>query len=83
MNLEFNKSYKYKELCNALDLEPKTGRTKIYQLKKIQSQYEILKNGNYFTVLREYTDQEKSIIDLKGMYQVPEIYWSNFKWRFI
>lgn len=69
MNLEFNKSYKYKELCNALNLEPKTGRTKIYQLKKIQSQYEILKNGNYFTVLREYTDQEKSIIDLKGIYQ--------------
>ncbi len=67
--LEFNKSYKYKELCEALNLERKTGSSKIYQLQRLQSQYEILKNGTYYTVLREYTDQEKSIIDLKGMYQ--------------
>ena len=36
MNLEFNRSYKYKELCNALDLELKTGKARSLQINKIQ-----------------------------------------------
>lgn len=57
--LEFNKSYKYKDLCEILNLECKTGSSKIYQIKRLQKQYEILKNGIYYTILREYTKEEK------------------------
>ena len=41
MELEFNKPYKYKDLCNFFNLEPKTGTTKIYQIKRLQKEYEI------------------------------------------
>lgn len=63
--LEFNKVYKYKDLCEALNLELKTGKARECQLKKLEKEYEILRKSVYFTVIKKYTEEEKNILMLK------------------
>lgn len=73
MELEFNKPYKYKDLCNFFNLEPKTGTTKIYQIKRLQKEYEIEKLGTNYVFIKKYTKEEIELAEqtekLKGVYQ--------------
>lgn len=72
-NLQLETLYKYKDICDILNLEPKTGKGKILQLKKLEKQYEFEKNGMYFIFHKKYTKEEIELAEqtekLKGVYQ--------------
>ena len=59
-NIEFNTPIKYKTLCEMFDEEVKVGgRNKNLQIKRWQKEYEIIKNGMYYKIIRELSDEEK------------------------
>lgn len=52
----------YKELCNILEIKPKTGKSKIIQLEKLQELIEFHKEGNKF-VIDKIINKEGKFID--------------------
>lgn len=60
MAIEYNKKYTYKNLCKALNIQPKSSGYKTQQLKELGRKYEIKvdKRGNY-TILKEYDEIEQ------------------------
>lgn len=58
MAIEYNKKYKYKDLCKALDIEPKSGGYRQQQLRNLNKKYDIVSHNNYYIVKREKTDIE-------------------------
>jgi uncharacterized protein YaaW (UPF0174 family) len=61
--IKFNKKYKYKDLCRALDLPPQRGSKLTTQIKSISQNYEIVKNGKYYIILKQYTPLEKAEVN--------------------
>ena len=49
--LEKGKQYKYKDLCEAFEVEPKTGNAKKAQFKTFEQYLVLEKNGTWFTVV--------------------------------
>lgn len=59
----FNEPLKYKQICELMDDEEKKGgNNRKKQLDKWKKTYEIEKNGMYYYIKREYTDEEKFFI---------------------
>lgn len=56
--IEFNKEYRYKELCEVFDMKPCTNRQKT--IKAIGKNYLIEKHGAKYVVLKKYTEEEKT-----------------------
>lgn len=60
MELEFNKVYKYKELCEACNVKPTTNREKV--IKAISQKYDIEKVGRgEYIVHRQLSEEDKII----------------------
>ena len=54
--IEFGKEYKYKELCKALEVEPKRGGYQKNQMSQLSERYDIEKLPNKkYVVHKEYT----------------------------
>ena len=75
--MDFNKKMKYKELVEQLGLEWVEGGHRVRQLEKLRKEYEIEKEGTYYTIIRKLDEIEiirkKSYLTLKD-YMVPIIY---------
>ena len=75
--MDFNKKMKYKELVEQLGLEWVEGGHRVRQLEKLRKEYEIEKEGTYYTIIRKLNEIEiirkKSYLTLKD-YMVPIIY---------
>lgn len=53
--LIIGQEYKYKEICELIGIEPKTGNTKIKQLKELATLVDYEKNGTKFLIKEIYT----------------------------
>ena len=51
-NLKIGQVYKYKEICEIVGIEPKTGNTKIKQLKELATLVDYEKQGTKFLIKR-------------------------------
>lgn len=58
--IEFNKEYRYKELCEVFDMKPITNRQKT--IKAIGKNYLIEKHGAKYIILKKYTEEEKTVV---------------------
>lgn len=67
--IEFNKNYKYREICNLLNLTPCSGSKQRTQLNSLKKEYEIINKNGYYNFKRRYTTEEKNNMEIKGMYQ--------------
>lgn len=77
--IEFNKTYRYKELCEALGKENVVGSYKTTLLKNLYKNYEVLHKNGFYKIIREYTQEEKETKEIRGMYQkLLEAILSNF-----
>lgn len=65
-----NQELTYKQLCEALDIPYKSGKSKTYQLKKISlyCDLEILSNPTRYTVTEIY---DQSLLPSKSKFQIP------------
>lgn len=61
-NLEIGKKYKWKELCNTLEIKVSEGNTRKKDLKKLESYCKFTKEKAWFTIEQIY-DTPKEIID--------------------
>ena len=55
----FNKELKYKELCDVFGLEVKQGGSINKQFERLQKDYEIIKKGRYYVVIKRLSKQDK------------------------
>jgi len=69
MLIAMNKSYTYKELCDKFSLPVLSGSYQKTQINKLSKDYQIEKSGRYYTVIKEYTAEEKTQNEIKGYYQ--------------
>lgn len=60
-NLQVGQEYKYKELCELIGIEPKTGNTKIKQLKELATLINYEKNGVRFLIKEIYEEVKEKI----------------------
>lgn len=63
--LEKGKQYKYKDLCEAFGVEPKTGNAKKAQFKTFEQYLVLEKNGTWFTVV-DFHEQVQERNDGRG-----------------
>ena len=60
-NLIVGQSYKYKELCELIGIEPKTGNTKNSQLKELATVVNYEKNGVRFLIKEIYREKKEKM----------------------
>ena len=77
--IEFGKTYRYKELCNAFGRDNLVGSYKTTFLKNLNKNYEIIHKNGFYKIIRELTQEEKDAKEIKGMYQkLLEAILSNY-----
>lgn len=77
--IEIGRSYRYKELCEAIGKDNVIGSYKTTLLKSIYKNYEVVHKNGFYKIIREYSQQEKDAKEIKGMYQkLLEAILSNF-----
>lgn len=59
MNLEFNHPYKYKDLCEVLGLERKSGSAQRTQLSHLKQEYKIEKINKHYIIYEKYDNLKK------------------------
>lgn len=55
----FNKELKYKDLCEVFGLEVKQGGSIKRQIIRLQKDYEIVKDGRYYIIIKRLSKQDK------------------------
>lgn len=63
-NLIVGQVYKYKEICELIGIEPKTGNTKIKQLKELATLVDYEKQGTKF-LIKEIFEEAKEKVDMR------------------
>ena len=54
IELEFNKKYKYQQLCSIFQLEVKRGSAQRTQISKLKEKYDIEKDNGFYIINREW-----------------------------
>lgn len=67
--IPFNKSIRYKELCEALNIERQRGSKLQKQMTDLSKDFEIVKDGYNYTILKYYTEQDR----------LEKLYFDNIK----
>lgn len=67
--IPFNKNVRYKELCEALNIERQRGSKLQKQLNDLGKEFEIIKEGYNYTILKYYTEQDR----------LDKLYFDNIK----
>ena len=55
----FNIELKYRELCEVFGLEVKQGGSIKKQIERLQKDYEVIKKGSYYIILKRLSKQDK------------------------
>lgn len=69
MIIEYNKNYKYRDVCNIFNLIPSNGSKQRTQINQLKKDYEIIIKNGFYNFKRKYTTEEKNSMEIKGMYQ--------------
>ena len=75
--IEYNKKYKYRQLCDAFEISYKRGSSLITQINKLKQDYNIIKEENYYIVKGKLTALEKAennIYNKNKNYLEPMLY---------
>lgn len=67
--IPFNVSIRYKELCEALDIERQRGSKLQKQMNDLSKDFEIIKEGREYTIIKYYTEQDR----------LDKLYFDNIK----
>lgn len=59
IELEFDKKYKYQQLCSIFQLEVKRGSAQRTQISKLKEKYDIEKDNGFYIIHREYSQEEQ------------------------
>jgi hypothetical protein len=67
--IEYNKNYKYREVCKLFNLVPCSGSQQRTQINNIKREYEVVNKNGYYNFKKKYTEEERNAKEIKGMYQ--------------
>ena len=67
--IPFNKSIRYKELCEALCIERQRGSKLQKQMNDLLKDFEIVKDGREYTIIKYYTEKDR----------LDKLYFDNIK----
>jgi hypothetical protein len=69
MEIEYNKKYKYKQMCELMKSPIMTStNSKKSQLSECQQYYDIEKNGTFYIIKRKYNDNEVQLLEKNGKF---------------
>lgn len=66
MKAQVGKGLSYQELCRVLDQKPKSGNSKIAQIKEFELLCDLKKDGVYYTIERIY---DKALLPISSKFQ--------------